>query len=358
MSYSPRYDRGNWKCYCDACGRLVKASELRQRWDGFMVDDKCWEPRQPQDFVRGVADIQTPPFTRPEPSNTFLPIIYVYTPDGTTPINAVQSVTSTSLTYKPVDVFRPSIVSTITTTLRKVLGKSLTRLVTSTATLTATLLAIVPQFTTYTDTISGSSSATSITLNKSSSSRFLLVALYTVNGTGTWSTTSPGWVFLYNTNGQALAYHPGSTGTSFTFNCSVAGKLLGSMTSWVYAANSALGSAVNTSGNYTNPVNVNVPAAAVSNNNSRKVGVIFAQSTLEDNTVTMRPTGEEEAWQLMGSVQVNDTISVPYNTFIKLYRYLDPVDYPSTVVRGETDQVRFTSANTLSAMLYVIKPAL
>ena len=73
MSYQPRYDRGDWKCICDSCGRIVKASQLMKRWDGYMVDERCWEPRQPQDFVRGVADYQAPPFTRPEQSDTFIP---------------------------------------------------------------------------------------------------------------------------------------------------------------------------------------------------------------------------------------------------------------------------------------------
>ena len=72
MSYRPRYDRGDWKALCDQCGRQVKASELRQRWDGLKVDDRCWEPRQPQDFVRGVPDYQAPPFTRPEPEWLFV----------------------------------------------------------------------------------------------------------------------------------------------------------------------------------------------------------------------------------------------------------------------------------------------
>ena len=41
-----------------------------------MVDERCWEPRQPQDFVRGVADYQAPPFTRPEQSDSFIAIAY------------------------------------------------------------------------------------------------------------------------------------------------------------------------------------------------------------------------------------------------------------------------------------------
>jgi len=37
-----------------------------------MVCQDDWEPRQTQDFVRGVADIQTPAWTRPEVSNVFI----------------------------------------------------------------------------------------------------------------------------------------------------------------------------------------------------------------------------------------------------------------------------------------------
>lgn len=72
MSYRPRFDSGDWKAICDSCGREFKASHLRKRWDGFMVCPDDWEPRQPQDFVRGVADVQAPPWTRPEVSDTFI----------------------------------------------------------------------------------------------------------------------------------------------------------------------------------------------------------------------------------------------------------------------------------------------
>jgi hypothetical protein len=33
-----------------------------------------WEPRQPQDFVRGVADPQLTPWTRPEPSDSWIAV--------------------------------------------------------------------------------------------------------------------------------------------------------------------------------------------------------------------------------------------------------------------------------------------
>ena len=71
MSYRPTYVKGEWKVLCDICGVEYKASELQKRWDWFMVCSYDWEPRQPQDFVRGVADFQAPPYTRPESTDTF-----------------------------------------------------------------------------------------------------------------------------------------------------------------------------------------------------------------------------------------------------------------------------------------------
>jgi len=72
MTYKPRWDNGGWNVICDVCGRQYKDSELQLRWDGFMVCSGDWEPRQPQDFVHGVADIQAPKWTRPEQSDHFI----------------------------------------------------------------------------------------------------------------------------------------------------------------------------------------------------------------------------------------------------------------------------------------------
>lgn len=72
MSYKPSWDNGGWKVICDVCGRLFKEHDLQKRWDGVMVCSGDWEPRQPQDFVRGVADKQAPPWARPEASDDFL----------------------------------------------------------------------------------------------------------------------------------------------------------------------------------------------------------------------------------------------------------------------------------------------
>lgn len=81
MSYKSSFDSGSWKVICDECGREFKAGQLQKRWDGLMVCHGDWEPRQPQDFVKAVADKQVPPYTRPEQADQF---IYFCTPDGMT----------------------------------------------------------------------------------------------------------------------------------------------------------------------------------------------------------------------------------------------------------------------------------
>lgn len=87
MSYKSRWDNGGWNTICDVCGRKFKNSDLQLRWDGLMTCSADWEIRQPQDFVRGVADIQAPPFTRPESSDYFIPVNYTQQPDETVDVN-------------------------------------------------------------------------------------------------------------------------------------------------------------------------------------------------------------------------------------------------------------------------------
>jgi hypothetical protein len=96
LSYTSRYDNGDWIADCDVCGRKYKASALSQRWDGLMCCDDDWEIRQPQDFVRGVPDTQIAPWLRPEPPNYFLPITL-------SQLELVQSVSNVSITT----YFRP-----------------------------------------------------------------------------------------------------------------------------------------------------------------------------------------------------------------------------------------------------------
>jgi hypothetical protein len=57
---------------CDECGFKIRASESRKRWDGMRVCQQDWEPRHPQDFVRGRRDRQAVANARPEPVDVFL----------------------------------------------------------------------------------------------------------------------------------------------------------------------------------------------------------------------------------------------------------------------------------------------
>jgi len=63
---------GDWNAICYECGRKRKASTMKKHWQGYYVCPEHWEPRQPQDFVRGVQDIQTPPWTQPMPTDQFV----------------------------------------------------------------------------------------------------------------------------------------------------------------------------------------------------------------------------------------------------------------------------------------------
>jgi hypothetical protein len=63
----PRHDwyaMGQFNVQCDQCGLVYKSAQISQRWDGAFVCPFCWEPRQPQDFVRAVPDDQSTPFAR------------------------------------------------------------------------------------------------------------------------------------------------------------------------------------------------------------------------------------------------------------------------------------------------------
>lgn len=66
------YRPGDYYVICDVCGFKMRASETSKRWDGLKVCKKDWEPRHPQDFVRGKKDRQAVPNARPEQSDVFL----------------------------------------------------------------------------------------------------------------------------------------------------------------------------------------------------------------------------------------------------------------------------------------------
>jgi hypothetical protein len=74
------YRPGDYFVICDRCGFKHYASETKKTWDGLRVCLKDWEPRHPQDLVRGKVDKQTVKDPRPEPEDVFL----------TTPVTAAD----------------------------------------------------------------------------------------------------------------------------------------------------------------------------------------------------------------------------------------------------------------------------
>ncbi len=69
------YKERDWNITCDSCGKKLKASHTRHRWDGFIVCDSCWEPRHSQDFIKVKYDKQEVPFSR-RPQELFITVQY------------------------------------------------------------------------------------------------------------------------------------------------------------------------------------------------------------------------------------------------------------------------------------------
>lgn len=65
MNDADRLELGTWNAICWECGRKGKAGGFIKHWKGYYVCPRCWEPRHPQDFVRAIPDIVTPPWIQP-----------------------------------------------------------------------------------------------------------------------------------------------------------------------------------------------------------------------------------------------------------------------------------------------------
>lgn len=63
---------GDYNAICDVCGRKFKFSRLRQKWDNTWACEQDWEPRQPQDYLRGIPDNMSVPLSRPDPPSLFI----------------------------------------------------------------------------------------------------------------------------------------------------------------------------------------------------------------------------------------------------------------------------------------------
>jgi hypothetical protein len=59
------FARGAWNFICDCCGAKYKSFDARKQWDFQIVCPTCWEPRNPQDFIKAIPE-KPIPWSRPD----------------------------------------------------------------------------------------------------------------------------------------------------------------------------------------------------------------------------------------------------------------------------------------------------
>lgn len=72
MADDLHYVGGEWYRICDRTGFKIRDTRTKKQWNNLIVRDQSWEPRQPQDFVQGVADDQSVVDPRPRSLNVFI----------------------------------------------------------------------------------------------------------------------------------------------------------------------------------------------------------------------------------------------------------------------------------------------
>lgn len=95
MSDSDYLSLGDWNAVCSMCGTKKKASTMVKNWQGMYRCPEHNEPRHPQDFVRAVPDVQTPPWVQP-PVDVFPGVC---SPNGMTGIIDVGAVDCAIVEY-------------------------------------------------------------------------------------------------------------------------------------------------------------------------------------------------------------------------------------------------------------------
>lgn len=73
MGHADYLALGEWNAQCSMCEGKFKSGELLLHWQGQYRCKRCWEPRQPQDFVQSVPDPMGVPWVQP-PNETFVQI--------------------------------------------------------------------------------------------------------------------------------------------------------------------------------------------------------------------------------------------------------------------------------------------
>lgn len=82
MSYKPGWSGGRWSVICDRCGFRFRSSRIKTEWTGLKVCGDCWEPRNPQDFLKVHPEKIVPAYTRPESTDTFVYVCTIWAQGG------------------------------------------------------------------------------------------------------------------------------------------------------------------------------------------------------------------------------------------------------------------------------------
>lgn len=102
------YQKGEHLVVCDRSGRVYDSSNTRKEWNGLIVGKDEWEPRHPQEFVRGIRENIAVKQARPGGVKS---IDLSTTIDDITPVSG--SVTSSVYTSGAADDTRPFVYWTV-----------------------------------------------------------------------------------------------------------------------------------------------------------------------------------------------------------------------------------------------------
>ena len=76
MGRKLHYRPGSFYRVSDRTGFKVRAEDTIKEWNGQIVERRVFEPRHPQDLVRGVRDHQGVPDPRPDSPDVFVGPVY------------------------------------------------------------------------------------------------------------------------------------------------------------------------------------------------------------------------------------------------------------------------------------------
>lgn len=76
------FKHGSWNAVCDVCGFQFKAYQIKKRWDGLMVCSEDYETDHPQKYIRVQEDGKPTPWSRPEPTDSFVLVCDYVTKQG------------------------------------------------------------------------------------------------------------------------------------------------------------------------------------------------------------------------------------------------------------------------------------